>query len=1151
MGKSGLHIVLDLQACQSPESGRRGIGRYSLALAKAIAADPHGHRITLLLNSAMSESIEYLRSQFRSLLPQDAILVWRGLGKSSSIDPSNAFRRRASELLRRDALRSLKPDIVHVASLIEGFDDDVIGTISKQDSYLTAATLYDLIPLAHKEMYLADQGVNRWYMEKIGYLMEANQFLGISRFSCDEAKTMLSIPEDRLTDISAAADDIFVRQNDPERFRVELMARYGIRKSFVMYAGGFDARKNIGALIRAFARLPGGLRSEHQLVIVGGAPAPERTALQKIAADAGLSPTDVVFAGYVPDADLVKLYNLCALYAFPSLQEGFGLPALEAMCSGAVVIGSGTSSLPEVIGIKEALFDPRDDVSISMKMETALLDQGFRSRFLEHARGQVRKFSWAESARRAIEAMELAFDRDAAQSGAKRTLAAVPARRTALLPAPRSSLLDRMPQARIYADQECGDVSTQRTLASLADDRRKIDRIVIELVDHPYCAKTLKVASEEIADIVVGSPRLGRALAALAGGDRARLLEIVYRAGGYEAIRKSLEAEFDADTLAELVPPQSLDQFGQSQIVSVSGLGADGSFEPDPWRGRVDQMLSKLLDDDASDLARDEDWASVAVSIAANTVHVSRRKHWFVDISNLVVRDAGTGIQRVVRHVLDELIARPPEGCRVEPISLGDDGVFRYARSYCQKRYFPEEELPADEVVEFVAGDVYLGLDLVAHLIPAYIDRFRALRAVGVNLYFVVYDLLPLLRPDCFEQHLLPLFRSWYESIAEISDGVMCISRAVADEFESWLHQSRPPRQRPLGIGWFHLGADLSVSALAKSDADADDGALSELGPGPTFLMVGTIEPRKGHEQALGAFELLWEQGQEVNLLVIGKPGWLVEELLERLRQHPMRGKRLFWFENAGDDLLLAGYQRASALLMASEGEGFGLPLIEAAHRGVPLIARDIPVFREIAGEHAHYFQGYDAGSLAGALKSWMEQDARGVASKPTRMRWMTWAEASTQMVNVVSKQLWTHCWTPGSVRRFSAFDYRFQTQVGHLRRSKMESTGQAGILIYGPYVPLSAGRYVMEVFGDGSGNGCVDVCSAKGQKVHAIRDFELSGTEDVQERGLVRLDFTLEWDVPDLEVRVAVGADANLQLSCIEIWPNSSVVATSESIGA
>ena len=84
----------------------------------------------------------------------------------------------------------------------------------------------------------------------------------------------------------------------------------------------------------------------------------------------------VIRAGYIPDADLVGLYNTCALFVFPSLHEGFGLPALEAMSCGAPVIGSDTTSIPEVIGNKDALFDPTNSNSIAEKI-IQVLKSGF------------------------------------------------------------------------------------------------------------------------------------------------------------------------------------------------------------------------------------------------------------------------------------------------------------------------------------------------------------------------------------------------------------------------------------------------------------------------------------------------------------------------------------------------------------------------------------------------------------------------------------------------------------------------------------------------------------------------------------------------------------------------------------------------------
>ena len=132
--------------------------------------------------------------------------------------------------------------------------------------------------------------------------------------------------------------------------------------------------------------------------------------------------------------------------------------------------------------------------------------------------------------------------------------------------------------------------------------------------------------------------------------------------------------------------------------------------------------------------------------------------------------------------------------------------------------------------------------------------------------------------------------------------------------------------------------------------------------------MVGTIEPRKGHAQVLDAFELLWRTNAERTLIVAGKQGWHVESFIERLKSHPEAGRRLIWLPDTSDSQLAQLYADLDGLIMASEAEGFGLPLVEAAHYGMPLFVRDLPVFREVAGDHAVYFTAKNGAELAPQL---------------------------------------------------------------------------------------------------------------------------------------------------------------------------------------
>jgi glycosyltransferase involved in cell wall biosynthesis len=205
---------------------------------------------------------------------------------------------------------------------------------------------------------------------------------------------------------------------------------------------------------------------------------------------------------------------------------------------------------------------------------------------------------------------------------------------------------------------------------------------------------------------------------------------------------------------------------------------------------------------------------------------------------------------------------------------------------------------------------------------------------------------------------------------------------------------------RPYKLGWFHLGADLESSNPTFGLPVNANEVLKKISNSSSFLMVGTIEPRKGHAQTLAAFEHLWAQGVDANLVIVGKQGWLVDQLVDKLRQHPELNRRLFWLEGISDEYMEKVYAASTCLIAASEGEGFGLPLIEAARHKLPIIARDISVFREVAGEHAYYFKGLDPQSLACEAKIWLALHAEDNAPRVDNMLWLTWQQSAEQLMN-------------------------------------------------------------------------------------------------------------------------------------------------------
>jgi len=392
----------------------------------------------------------------------------------------------------------------------------------------------------------------------------------------------------------------------------------------------------------------------------------------------------------------------------------------------------------------------------------------------------------------------------------------------------------------------------------------------------------------------------------------------------------------------------------------------------------------------------DSDLVSVAGCIAFNSGR-DTPPQLLLDISEITKSDARTGIQRVVRSLLRELLEQPPQHVAVQPIYF--DGVrYRAANNFVAALTGKQSPAIADEIVDFCQDDIYLALDLNT-MTSAVHDVHLRLKCRGVRFYFIVYDILPLHRPEWWPAGGSATHESWLRSISEVAGGLICISESVAQDVRAWIAANIPAHAPDIKVASFHLGADIGNSLPTQGMPDNAAVVLGSLQAGAGFLMVGTLEPRKGHTQTLAAFEHLWRQGIAANLVIVGKEGWMVDKLADKLRRHTELGKRLFWLEGISDEYLEKVYAASCCLIAASEGEGFGLPLIEAAQHKLPIIARDIPVFREVAGEHAFYFSGLQPVDLANAIIQWLDSNSKGQVPQSAGMPWLTWRESAQQFI--------------------------------------------------------------------------------------------------------------------------------------------------------
>ena len=407
-----MKILLDLQSCQAPGSRNRGIGRYSMSLAQAMVKLAPHNEYWLLLNGAFDQSVQELSQLFKTSVSPERIVTFYPPDGCCESAEERAWLTRVAELNRLAVIRKIQPDVVHVTSLFEG-SDCVVSLSKNAESYVSVVTIYDFIPIRHPEKYPHEFGLSNNYSRKFRSLSHADLLLCISGYTASEAVDLLpAIPRSRIVNISSAVDDSFSKgnQRDPASEK-KLLQALGITKPFVMYTGGIDWRKNIEGLLAAYSLLPKPTRNSHQLVLVCKIDADVRARLSKLCKSLQLDGNDVIFTGFVKDEVLVHLYKNCTLFVFPSLHEGFGLPVLEAITCGATVIGSSTSSIPEVIGNPDALFDPSNSAAIAHLIERVLVDNSFRGSLNQHAAVQAAKFSWAETARVAMDAIKAAHGR--------------------------------------------------------------------------------------------------------------------------------------------------------------------------------------------------------------------------------------------------------------------------------------------------------------------------------------------------------------------------------------------------------------------------------------------------------------------------------------------------------------------------------------------------------------------------------------------------------------------------------------------------------------------------------------------------------------------------------------------------------------------
>lgn len=357
-----------------------------------------------------------------------------------------------------------------------------------------------------------------------------------------------------------------------------------------------------------------------------------------------------------------------------------------------------------------------------------------------------------------------------------------------------------------------------------------------------------------------------------------------------------------------------------------------------------------------------------------------------VDITHIHKKDIKTGIQRVVRSILKEFKSERYNKKHVlKTVFLDSKMIYRY----CDNK----------RIVVPKKGDIYLGLDLNAQ-VAGLNSMFSLWFSRGVGINFVVFDIIPILHPYWWDEGVSVAHEQWLKIVLKYSSNIVCISEAVANDVRNYHFSSKVFQKNTTNIKSFNLGADIENSHPSGGLPKNSDAYLKKISKQDTFLMIGTIEPRKGYQEALDAFNLLWLQGEELNLVIVGKKGWMMDSFLAQVKSHKNLNTSLFYFDNASDEFLEELYKESTCLIAASMAEGFGLPLIEAAKYNLPIIARDIPVFKEVAADYATFFT---TGSLAETISYWLVSCQNNNNSKYENMKIRTWKQSAQELAAIIN----------------------------------------------------------------------------------------------------------------------------------------------------
>ncbi|MGN3963919.1 glycosyltransferase family 4 protein [Burkholderia gladioli] len=381
-----MKLLFDLNSLRPPRSG---VGYYTQHLIGGLLSRPDIESL-----AGWSGPAVYEGDALQALMRDDAIAAKVARAARGPVASAVRIARnipgayRARTFLRDRSSTRLRDDYAR-----RGFVYHETNFIASHYRGPTVVTIHDLSHRPYPEFH--PRTAVRYLEEGLPRTLEqACMVIAVSHYTKQVIHEQFGLPDDKVVAIHLGVESSFRPYDAPECSAV--LARHGLhRRGFILSVCTLQPRKNLQRLVEAFGQLPAGLRQAFPLVLIGADGWMNSTLMRVMAplAQAG----QLIAPGYVSRRELVRLVASAAVFAYPSLYEGFGLPVLEAMASGVPVLTSNLTSLPEVAGGAAWEVDPRSVDAIAHGLARLIDDVALRNRLAEQGLRRAEAFTWSST----------------------------------------------------------------------------------------------------------------------------------------------------------------------------------------------------------------------------------------------------------------------------------------------------------------------------------------------------------------------------------------------------------------------------------------------------------------------------------------------------------------------------------------------------------------------------------------------------------------------------------------------------------------------------------------------------------------------------------------------------------------------------------